>query len=162
VPTGCTGPMMQLSQERRGIYKTTEYLDVDRVILTYEMPLAEVVMDFYDKIKSLSSGYGSFNYDLIGYKTSKLVKLDILINDSVCDAFRWDHCLAPLLRFFLCRTRLSKNAFSGSRFSCQPDFDYEIILAFEKAIRYLLKPFSTAFSCLLSHFSCLSRFILLH
>lgn len=86
IPTANTGPMMQLCQERRGIYKSTEYLDTSRVVLVYAIPFAEVVMDFYDKIKSITSGYGSFNYDFIGYQPSELVKLDILINGEAVDA----------------------------------------------------------------------------
>ena len=86
IPTASTGPMMQLCQERRGIYKSTEYLDAQRVVLVYEIPFAEVVMDFYDKIKSMTAGYGSLNYDFIGYQPSDLVKLDILINGEAVDA----------------------------------------------------------------------------
>ncbi|MCM8774959.1 MAG: elongation factor 4, partial [Candidatus Omnitrophica bacterium] len=85
-PTTYLGVIMQLCQERRGIYKSTEYLDPTRVILHYELPFAEVVMDFYDKLKSLTSGYGSLNYDFIGHKPSDLVKLDILINGTPVDA----------------------------------------------------------------------------
>lgn len=86
VPSANMGAMMQLCQDRRGIYKSTEYVNPTRVILTYHIPFAEVVMDFYDKIKSLTAGYGSFNYDFIGYRPSKLVKLDILINGNPVDA----------------------------------------------------------------------------
>jgi GTP-binding protein LepA len=86
IPAEYLGPMMQLSQDRRGIYKSTEYLDTKRVILHYDMPLSEVLVDFYDHVKSLTRGYGSFNYEFIGYKEAELVKLDILINDEVVDA----------------------------------------------------------------------------
>ncbi len=86
VPSANLGAVMQLCQDRRGIYKSTEYLDPTRVVLTYEMPFAEVVMDFYDKLKSMTAGYGSFNYDFIGHKPSDLVKLDILINGNPVDA----------------------------------------------------------------------------
>ncbi|HXV28530.1 MAG TPA: translation elongation factor 4 [bacterium] len=86
IPAGNLGPIMQLCQDRRGIYKSTEYLDPTRVMLTYEIPFAEVLMDFYDKIKSLTSGYGSFNYDLIGHQPAELVKLDIMINGQPVDA----------------------------------------------------------------------------
>ncbi len=86
IPAANMGPIMQLCQDRRGVYKSTEYLDPTRVMLTYELPFAEVVMDFYDKIKSLTSGYGSFNYDFIGHQPAKLVKLDILINGEPVDA----------------------------------------------------------------------------
>ncbi|MBI3313272.1 MAG: elongation factor 4 [Candidatus Omnitrophica bacterium] len=86
IPASCLGSMMKLSQDRRGIYKSTEYLDPTRVILHYELPFAEVVLDFYDKIKSLTSGYGSLNYDFIGHRPADLVKLDILINGEPVDA----------------------------------------------------------------------------
>ena len=86
VPATALGPVMQLCQDRRGIYKSTEYLDTKRVVLTYEMPFGEVVMDFYDKIKSMTSGYGSLNYDFIGHRESDLVKLDILLNNNPVDA----------------------------------------------------------------------------
>ncbi len=86
VPSANLGPIMQLCQERRGIYISTEYLDPTRAILIYEMPFAEIVMDFYDKIKSMTSGYGSLNYDVIGFRESDLVKLDILINSEPVDA----------------------------------------------------------------------------
>jgi GTP-binding protein LepA len=86
IPSATIGTIMQLCQDRRAIYVSTEYLDPKRVVLTYEIPFAEVVMDFYDKIKSATSGYGSFNYDFIGHKPSKLVKLDILLNGEPVDA----------------------------------------------------------------------------
>lgn len=86
-PPDSLGTLMQLCQDRRGIYKHTEYLDPERVLLIYEMPLSEVVVDFYDKIKSTTRGYGSLNYDFVGYRASKLVKLDILINGDSVDAF---------------------------------------------------------------------------
>jgi GTP-binding protein LepA len=85
-PAACLGPVMQLCQDRRGIYKSTEYLDPERAVLNYDIPFAEVVMDFYDKIKSMTAGYGSMNYDFIGFKPSKLVKLDILLNNEPVDA----------------------------------------------------------------------------
>lgn len=86
IPVENLGVIMQLCQDRRAIYKSTEYLDTKRVVLTYEMPFAEVVMDFYDKIKSATAGYGSFNYDLIAHQPAPLVKLDILINAVPVDA----------------------------------------------------------------------------
>lgn len=86
IPANCLGVIMQLCQDRRGIYKTTEYLDTTRVMLTYELPFAEVVMDFYDKLKSATAGYGSMNYDFIGHQPSNLVKLDVLINSEPVDA----------------------------------------------------------------------------
>jgi len=86
IPTTALGVIMQLCQDRRGTYKSTEYLDSTRVVLTYEIPFSEIVMDFYDKIKSLTAGYGSLNYDFIGHKPSDLVKMDILINSEPVDA----------------------------------------------------------------------------
>jgi GTP-binding protein LepA len=86
VPTKSIGDIMKLCQDRRGDYIHTEYIDADRVILEYELPLSEIVLDFYDKVKSATSGYGSFNYTFVGYRTSKLVRMDILINGEVVDA----------------------------------------------------------------------------
>ena len=86
IPSKTLGPVMQFCQERRGIYKGTEYLDPARALLRYELPFAEVLIDFYDKIKSMTSGYGSLNYDFIGYRQAKLVKLDVLINSEPVDA----------------------------------------------------------------------------
>ncbi len=86
IPSKNIGPVMQLCQDRRGVYKATEYLDPTRALLFYELPFAEVLIDFYDKIKSMTSGYGSLNYDFIGYRPADLVKLDILINGEPVDA----------------------------------------------------------------------------
>jgi GTP-binding protein LepA len=86
IPTENIGEIMELATTRRGKYLSTEYLSQDTVKLIYELPLAEVIVDFYDRIKSLTRGYGSLDYELIGYKPTKLVKLDILINEKVCDA----------------------------------------------------------------------------
>jgi GTP-binding protein LepA len=77
---------MQLCEERRGKYVTQQYLDTERVNLQYELPLAEIVFDFYDKLKSVSRGYASFDYELIEYRESDLVKLTILINKDPVDA----------------------------------------------------------------------------
>jgi GTP-binding protein LepA len=85
-PAEYTGNLMKLAQDRRGIYKNTAYLDTKRVDLHYEFPLSEIIFDFYDKLKSLSRGYASFDYDLIGMRRSDLVKLDILINGDPVDA----------------------------------------------------------------------------
>lgn len=85
-PTSSIGDLMKLCQDRRGAYISTDYIDTDRVVLKYEMPLSEIVLDFYDKVKSITSGYGSFNYSVIGNRKSKLVKMDILINGEVVDA----------------------------------------------------------------------------
>ncbi|MDP3919563.1 MAG: translation elongation factor 4 [Candidatus Omnitrophota bacterium] len=86
IPASNIGAVMQFCQDRRGIYKHTEYLDQNRVVLSYELPFAEIVMDFYDKLKSMTAGYGSFNYDFIAGQTAKLVKLDVLINGDPVDA----------------------------------------------------------------------------
>ncbi|MBU0648639.1 translation elongation factor 4 [Patescibacteria group bacterium] len=85
-PKEYVGNIMSLAQDRRGEYKNTEYLDTNRVILHYELPLAEVIVDFYDKLKSVSSGYASLNYEFIGYRKAKIVKLDILIAEEPDEA----------------------------------------------------------------------------
>jgi len=81
-----TGPIMTLCIEKRGTFKNQVYLSTDRVELTFEMPLAEIVFDFYDKLKSISKGYASFDYHPSDYRPSKLVKLDILLNGDQVDA----------------------------------------------------------------------------
>ncbi|TCW62399.1 translation elongation factor 4 [Treponema sp. J25] len=85
-PSTYLGAIMTLCTEKRGIQTNMTYLDEKRVELIYEMPLAEVLFDFYDKLKSISRGYASFDYDIIGYKPTELVKLDILINGKAVDA----------------------------------------------------------------------------
>ncbi len=85
-PSEYVGNIMQLGIEKRGIYKTTTYLDPTRADLQFEFPLAEIIFDFYDKLKSMSRGYASFDYEYIGYKESDLVKLDILLNSEPVDA----------------------------------------------------------------------------
>ncbi|MGN0496109.1 MAG: translation elongation factor 4 [Lachnospiraceae bacterium] len=80
------GAIMQLCQERRGIYKSMEYMEESRALLKYELPLNEIIYDFFDALKSRSRGYASFDYEMSGYVTSKLVKLDILINKEEVDA----------------------------------------------------------------------------
>lgn len=84
-PKASLGAVMKLATSRRGLYKTTQYLDPERVLLIYELPLAEVLVDFYDKVKSITRGYGSVDYEFKGYVPTKLVKLDILINGEPCD-----------------------------------------------------------------------------
>ncbi len=86
LPAENIGEIMELAQTRRGKYLSTEYLSEDTVKLVYELPLAEVIVDFYDRIKSLTRGYGSLDYELKGYQATELVKLDVLINGKVCDA----------------------------------------------------------------------------
>ncbi|WP_101908542.1 translation elongation factor 4 [Marasmitruncus massiliensis] len=85
-PTAYIGNIMELCQDRRGIYFDTKYLDTDRVELHYELPLNEIVYDFFDALKSRTKGYASFDYELCGYRDSRLVKLDILLNGDVVDA----------------------------------------------------------------------------
>ncbi len=86
VTTDYIGPIMQLCQERRGRYIGTEYIEKTRAILKYELPLNEIIYDFFDALKSRSKGYASFDYELKGYETSELVKLDILVNREEVDA----------------------------------------------------------------------------
>ena len=85
-PTEFIGNIMELCQQRRGVYKDTKYIDTDRVELHYDLPLNEIVYDFFDALKSRTRGYASFDYELKGYEDSKLVKLDILLNGEVVDA----------------------------------------------------------------------------
>ena len=86
VPNTYIGPIMELCQDKRGNYIGMEYIDQTRVNIHYEIPLSEIVYDFFDKLKSTTKGYASFDYDVIGYKSSKLVKMDILLNGEVIDA----------------------------------------------------------------------------
>lgn len=86
VPTQYVGAVMELCQDRRGVYLGMEYLEQTRVLLKYEMPLNEIIYDFFDALKSRTRGYASFDYELKGYKESNLVKLDILINGDLVDA----------------------------------------------------------------------------
>jgi GTP-binding protein LepA len=85
-PAEFVGAIMTLNQERRGIYLGMEYVTRDRAILRYEMPLAEILIDYYDKLKSLSRGYASLDYDYIGHRESEVVRLDIAINGDPVDA----------------------------------------------------------------------------
>ncbi|MFH1877896.1 MAG: translation elongation factor 4, partial [Candidatus Omnitrophota bacterium] len=85
-PADSIGSLMKLCEEKRGEFVSTKYLDTRKVQLTYNMPLAEIVIDFYDKIKSSTQGYGSLDYELIGYRKATIVKLEILINSIPCDA----------------------------------------------------------------------------
>lgn len=86
VTTDYIGPIMQLCQERRGRYISTEYIETTRALLKYELPLNEIIYDFFDALKSRSKGYASFDYEMKGYEQSSLVKLDILINKEEVDA----------------------------------------------------------------------------
>ena len=86
VPSEYIGPIMELCQDKRGNYINMEYIDETRVDIHYEIPLSEIVYDFFDKLKSMTKGYASFDYELCGYKPSNLVKMDILINGEIVDA----------------------------------------------------------------------------
>ena len=86
VPSDFLGPTMDLCQERRGVYKTMNYIEENRVVLEYELPLNEIIYDFFDALKSRTKGYASFDYELKGYEKSDLVKLDILLNGEMVDA----------------------------------------------------------------------------
>ena len=86
VPSEYIGSIMELCQDKRGNYISMEYLDTKRVNIHYEIPLSEIVYDFFDRLKSATKGYASFDYELIGYKSSDLVKMDILLNGEIVDA----------------------------------------------------------------------------
>ena len=85
-PKDYMGAVMKLAQEKRGAYKNTEYLEKDTVILHYEIPMAAILTDFYDKIKSISSGYASINYDYLDYRQADVVKMDILVAEDIVEA----------------------------------------------------------------------------
>jgi GTP-binding protein LepA len=86
VPKEFVGSMMELAQERRGTFGHMEYLSEERVLLTYDLPLAEIVLDFYDQLKSRTRGYASFDYELIGFQEGELVRLDVLLGGDAVDA----------------------------------------------------------------------------
>lgn len=86
IPNEYVGPIMELCQDKRGVYKSIDYIDDKRVTVTYEIPLSEIVYDFFDKLKSCTKGYASLDYEFIGNKESKLSKMDILLNGDVIDA----------------------------------------------------------------------------
>ncbi len=86
VPANYIGPIMELCQNKRGNYISMEYIDNTRVNIHYELPLSEIVYDFFDKLKSYTKGYASFDYELIGYRESDLVKMDVLLNGEIVDA----------------------------------------------------------------------------
>ncbi len=85
-PSGYVGPVITLCMEKRGVQTGMNYIDEKRVELVYEMPLAEVLFEFYDRLKSISRGYASFDYEIIGYRKTDLVRMDILVNGEACDA----------------------------------------------------------------------------
>jgi GTP-binding protein LepA len=86
VPSTYVGPMMELAQERRGTFKHLEHRPGDRVVLEYEIPLGEIIHDFYDQLKSRSKGYASMDYEMIGFREGDLVKLDVLVAGEPVDA----------------------------------------------------------------------------
>ncbi|MEC0179847.1 elongation factor 4, partial [Paenibacillus favisporus] len=86
VPNDYVGTIMELCQNKRGEFVNMEYLDTTRVTITYEIPLSEIVYDFFDQLKSGTKGYASFDYELSGYRRSNLVKMDILLNGEQVDA----------------------------------------------------------------------------
>ena len=91
--TEFVGAIMQLCQERRGVYLGMEYIEATRALLKYELPLNEIIYDFFDALKSRTRGYASFDYELAGYQKSNLVKLDIMLNGEVVDALSFIHSL---------------------------------------------------------------------
>ncbi len=91
-PSWALGAVMQLATGRRGVYRSTEYLGPDRAMLVYELPLSEVLVDFHDRLKSATKGYGSMDYELFGYREAELVKLEILLNGAPCDPLA---CIVP-------------------------------------------------------------------
>jgi len=86
IPKDYVGVVMELNNDRRGRFDQLEYLSEDRVHLTYELPLAEIVLDYYDQLKSRTRGYASFDYDLIGFRPGKLVRVDVLVGGEAVDA----------------------------------------------------------------------------
>jgi GTP-binding protein LepA len=85
-PADGVGALMKLCEDRRGIYQKTEYIGKSRVILVYDIPLAEVIYDFYDRLKSATRGYGTMDYEFLGFRVGDLVKMDILVNGDRVDA----------------------------------------------------------------------------
>jgi len=87
IPVDTIDPVCEMTKSRRGVFKSREYLGEDRVNLVFDIPLSEIIVDFYDRMKSVTKGYGSLDYEFKGYLSTKLVKLDIMLNGVVCDAF---------------------------------------------------------------------------
>src|SRR3954462_8035647 len=87
VPADYIGPIMTLGTERRGVYKNMSYLDTSRVEFDWEFPLGEIILDFFDRLKTVSRGYASLDYEVLEYRRNTLVKLDMLINGDPVDAF---------------------------------------------------------------------------
>jgi GTP-binding protein LepA len=87
IPVESIEAVCDFTKSRRGVFQSNEYLSEDRVKLTFSIPLSEIIVDFYDRMKSLTKGYGSLDYEFKDYLPTKLVKLDILLNGQICDAF---------------------------------------------------------------------------
>ncbi|MFA5090444.1 MAG: translation elongation factor 4 [Candidatus Omnitrophota bacterium] len=87
IPVDCIDTVCELAKSRRGIFKSSEYLGTNRVKIIFEIPLSEIIVDFYDRMKSLTRGYGSLDYEFKGYIPTKLVRMDVMINGAPCDAF---------------------------------------------------------------------------
>ncbi|MEW6101618.1 MAG: translation elongation factor 4 [Candidatus Omnitrophota bacterium] len=87
IPIDAIDPVCELAKSRRGIFKFSDYLGEDRIKLVFEIPLSEIIVDFYDRMKSVTKGYGSLDYEFKGYLPTKLAKLDVMFNSVVCDAF---------------------------------------------------------------------------
>jgi GTP-binding protein LepA len=87
IPVDAIDPVCELTKSHRGIFKASEYMGVDRVKLIFDIPLSEIIVDFYDRLKSLTKGYGSLDYEFKDYLPAKLVKLDVMFNGIICDAF---------------------------------------------------------------------------
>lgn len=87
IPVDCIDPVCEMVKSRRGVFQASEYLGIDRVKLIFEMPLSEIIVDFSDRVKSLTRGYGSIDYEFKNYLPTKLVRLDVMLNGAVCDAF---------------------------------------------------------------------------
>ena len=113
VPSEYVGNIMRIAQDRRGHYRTTEYIDPTRALLRYDLPLSEIVLDFYDRLKSVSRGYASFDYEYKKYQVADLVKLDLLINGESLDAlsaivhrdkaYEWGRALSQKLKALIPR-----------------------------------------------------------
>ena len=86
IPADCIGSMMQLCEDRRGVYLKTEYMTPTRAILSYELPLAEMIYDLYDKLKSSTRGYGTMDFEILGFRDNDLCRLDVLVNGAKVDA----------------------------------------------------------------------------